>query len=108
MRARVWGAFVPSPADAPRESPRRTTRVPRPTMRLTSFLERRSRHFVVTAALLLVALLGVLDYLNGPDFSTLIFYVIPVFIAAWYAGRGAPTGHPSGARVRHSTGGPAP
>jgi len=58
-------------------------------MRLTSFFERRSRHFVVTAALLLVALLGVLDYLNGPDFSLLIFYVVPVFVAAWYAGRGA-------------------
>jgi len=43
----------------------------------------------VTAALLLVALLGVLDYLNGPDVSLLIFYAVPVFIASWYAGRGA-------------------
>ncbi|MDT7809980.1 MAG: hypothetical protein QOJ70_3793 [Acidobacteriota bacterium] len=58
-------------------------------MLLNTFLERRSRRFVITAALLLVSLLGLADYLNGPDVSLLIFYVVPVFIAAWYAGRGA-------------------
>ena len=58
-------------------------------MWLNSFLERRSKPFVVTAALLCVALLGVLDFLNGPDVSLLIFYVAPVFAAAWCAGRGA-------------------
>jgi diguanylate cyclase (GGDEF)-like protein len=56
-------------------------------MLLNSFLERRSRPFIITIALLLVSLLGVFDYLNGPDVSLLIFYVVPVFIAAWYAGR---------------------
>lgn len=85
----MWGAFVPSYADAPRESPRRPKRVLRIVMGITSFLERRSRPFVVTAALLLVALLGVLDYLNGPEVSLLIFYVVPVFVAAWYGGRRA-------------------
>ncbi|HEX8285778.1 MAG TPA: GGDEF domain-containing protein [Pyrinomonadaceae bacterium] len=58
-------------------------------MWLNRFLERRSRPFVVTATLLVVSLLGVLDYLNGPDISLLIFYVVPVFVAAWYVGRGA-------------------
>ena len=58
-------------------------------MWLNKFLERRSRPFVLTAALLLVGLLGVLDYWNGPDVSLLIFYVVPIFAAAWYAGRGA-------------------
>ncbi len=58
-------------------------------MWLNTFMERRSSPFVVTAALLLVALLGLFDYLNGPDFSLLIFYAVPVFVAAWYAGRGA-------------------
>ncbi|HEX8561233.1 MAG TPA: GGDEF domain-containing protein [Pyrinomonadaceae bacterium] len=54
-----------------------------------AFMERRSRPFILTASLLLVMLLGALDYLNGPDFSLLIFYAVPVFVAAWYAGRGA-------------------
>jgi diguanylate cyclase (GGDEF)-like protein len=58
-------------------------------MWLNRFIERRSRPFVVTAALLLVSLLGALDYLNGPDVSLLIFYGAPVFVAAWYVGRGA-------------------
>ena len=58
-------------------------------MWLNRFMERRSRAFVVTASLLLVSLLGVFDHLNGPDVSLLIFYVVPVFVAAWYAGRGA-------------------
>lgn len=56
-------------------------------MRLNTFLQRRSPAFIFTASLLLVALLGVLDYLNGPDFSLLIFYGVPIFVAAWYAGR---------------------
>jgi diguanylate cyclase (GGDEF)-like protein len=58
-------------------------------MWLNSFMERRSRPFVLTTALLLVSLLGIADYLNGTDVSLLIFYVVPVFVAAWYAGRGA-------------------
>jgi diguanylate cyclase (GGDEF)-like protein len=58
-------------------------------MWLSTFMERRSRPFVLSAALLLVSLLGVLDYLNGPDVSLLIFYAVPVFVAAWYAGRRA-------------------
>ena len=58
-------------------------------MWLNRFMERRSRPFVLTASLLLVTLLGALDHLNGPDVSLLIFYCVPVFVAAWYAGRGA-------------------
>ena len=58
-------------------------------MRLNRFLERRSRAFVVAAALLAVPLLGALDYASGPDVSLFIFYVVPVFVASWYAGRGA-------------------
>jgi diguanylate cyclase (GGDEF)-like protein len=58
-------------------------------MRLNTFLERRSSIFIFAAGILLVALLGVLDYLNGPDFSMLVFYAVPVFVAAWYSGRRA-------------------
>ncbi|MDQ3918125.1 MAG: GGDEF domain-containing protein [Acidobacteriota bacterium] len=58
-------------------------------MNLNSFLERRSRPFHFVAGLLLVFLLGVADYLNGPDVSLIIFYAVPVFLASWYAGRRA-------------------
>jgi diguanylate cyclase (GGDEF)-like protein len=58
-------------------------------MILNAFLERRSRPFIFVAGLLLVFLLGIIDYLNGPDVSLIIFYAVPVFVAAWYAGRRA-------------------
>ena len=58
-------------------------------MKLNVFFESRSRPFVFVTSLLLVILLGVVDYLNGPDISLLIFYVVPVFVAAHYAGRRA-------------------
>src|SRR5919202_590966 len=58
-------------------------------MTMNVFLGRRSRPFIFVVGLLLVFLLGVADYLNGPDVSFLIFYAVPVFVAAWYAGRRA-------------------
>ena len=39
-----------------------------------------------SGSLLLVVLLGVLDYLTG-DYSLLPFYLFPVAIASWLAGR---------------------
>ena len=58
-------------------------------MNLNPFLERRSRPFHFVAGLLLVFLLGIADYLNGPDVSLIIFYAVPVFLTSWYAGRRA-------------------
>ncbi|HEV3470288.1 MAG TPA: GGDEF domain-containing protein [Pyrinomonadaceae bacterium] len=58
-------------------------------MVLNEFLGRRSKPFHLATGLLTVVLLGVLDYLNGPDVSFLIFYTAPVLLAAWYVGRGA-------------------
>jgi diguanylate cyclase (GGDEF)-like protein len=58
-------------------------------MNVNVFLSQRSKHFSVATGLLLVALLGVLNYLSGPDVSFLIFYIAPVFLAAWFVGRAA-------------------
>ena len=58
-------------------------------MRLDNFLSRRSPRFVYACGILLVLLVGVVDYLSGPDVSFLLFYAVPVFGAAWYAGRRA-------------------
>ncbi|HEY7114875.1 MAG TPA: PP2C family protein-serine/threonine phosphatase, partial [Thermoanaerobaculia bacterium] len=38
-------------------------------------------------ALAFVAALWVLDYVTGPDFSPLIFYVVPVVLVVWFGGR---------------------
>ena len=38
-------------------------------------------------ALLLSVLLGVLDYLIGPELSFSVFYTMPIMLAAWYGGK---------------------
>ena len=53
------------------------------------FLEtiaRQSKVVLVSAGLLLTMMLGVIDYLTGPDLSFLIFYFVPVFLVTWFIG----------------------
>src|SRR4030042_6394057 len=38
---------------------------------------------------LLVGLMGVFDYLTGPVFSSLVFYLVPVIFVIWSVGRSA-------------------
>ncbi|GFO58489.1 hypothetical protein GMST_08140 [Geomonas silvestris] len=49
-------------------------------------LEKLPSWLMLAIGLLLVAGLGVLDYLTG-DYSLLIFYAIPVALEAWFLGR---------------------
>jgi diguanylate cyclase (GGDEF)-like protein len=58
-------------------------------MNAIGFLSQRSKHFQIIMGLTLVASLGVLNFLSGPDISFLIFYIAPVFLAAWFVGRRA-------------------
>ncbi|RMF69160.1 MAG: hypothetical protein D6743_02310 [Calditrichaeota bacterium] len=50
-----------------------------------TFLEKRSKRFVVTLALIVVLVIGLIDYLTSTELSLSVFYLLPVFIAAWYA-----------------------
>jgi len=34
-------------------------------------------------------ILGIVDYLLGPEFSFSVFYTVPIMLATWYAGKGA-------------------
>jgi signal transduction histidine kinase len=56
-------------------------------MNLVSYLERQPRRWVLLLALLLVALIGILDSLTDPHVSFNVFYVVPVWLAAWFVGR---------------------
>ncbi|MBN1424051.1 diguanylate cyclase [Candidatus Fermentibacteria bacterium] len=51
-------------------------------------LARRGRTFWICSGLAAVALLGLADYLTGPDIAWSFFYLIPISSAAWFAGRG--------------------
>jgi diguanylate cyclase (GGDEF)-like protein len=53
------------------------------------YLERQSKARILFGGLSLVVLLGVLDYLAGPD--VLVFYLFPTAMVAWVAGLEAAT-----------------
>jgi hypothetical protein len=59
--------------------------LPRPLQ----LLARWSRARILTAAVTLSVLLGVIDRITGPQFSFTIFYLVPVALVAWRVGRGA-------------------
>ncbi len=52
----------------------------------TLFLERRSHLFWLISGLILIAVLGVVDYFTGYEITISLFYVIPIFLVSWYAG----------------------
>lgn len=58
-------------------------------MRLVEYLTSLSRPMVTSLAFLLCVLVGVVDGMNGPDYSLVPFYLVPVILAAWFAGRWA-------------------
>ena len=47
------------------------------------------RRTVMVVSLIVLAMIGWLDYITGYEFGFFIFYFIPVAISAWYCGRRA-------------------
>jgi diguanylate cyclase (GGDEF)-like protein len=58
-------------------------------LRLLKFLNKQSKPFLMTVSLMLVLLIGMADYLAGPDISLLIFFLLPIALAVWFVGRWA-------------------
>lgn len=58
-------------------------------MNVEEYLAKQSKVFWAVIGLLLVTLLGVIDYLTGPALSFVIFYFFPIFLVSWFAGRRA-------------------
>ncbi len=56
-------------------------------MELSGFLEKQNRLFWGILGVLLVLLLGIADYLTGVEFNLSLFYLVPIALVAWYAGR---------------------
>jgi hypothetical protein len=57
--------------------------------RWLQFLESRSKAFLLSLTLFLVAAVGVIDYLTGVEISFSIFYLLPVALGAWLISRWA-------------------
>lgn len=58
-------------------------------MMINEMFRGKSRSFIVELGLLLVIIIGIFDYLLGPDFSSLIAYFIPIIFVTRFAGRTA-------------------
>ena len=54
--------------------------------RALEFLDRISQTAATVLAIMLVAVIACFDYVTG-DFSLTLFYLVPVVLATWYAGR---------------------
>jgi diguanylate cyclase (GGDEF)-like protein len=49
----------------------------------------KNKAFVIIAGFVVTVFIGILDYLTGNELSFSIFYLIPILIATWFAGRKA-------------------
>lgn len=58
-------------------------------MKVLERIGRLSRWSLAASGLVLVGLIGVLDYLTGDELSFSIFYLIPIALVAWFGGRPA-------------------
>ena len=59
-------------------------------MNLRNYLQTQTKPTIALLALGLTVLVGGLDYWTDPQFSFTLFYLAPVALAAWYAGKWAP------------------
>jgi hypothetical protein len=55
--------------------------------RAARLLLRHAPRASLAAAVVLIALVGVADYVSGPEISLAVFYIVPVAAAAWWGGR---------------------
>jgi diguanylate cyclase (GGDEF)-like protein len=50
-------------------------------------LERQNKPLLLLTGFLLIAVIGILDYLTGYEFAFSVFYVLPISLVTWRAGR---------------------
>ncbi len=58
-------------------------------MKLMEWLARQSKPLIFTAGLVLLGVLGFIDYVTRPDLSFIVFYLVPIALVAWFVGSGA-------------------
>jgi len=56
-------------------------------MRTREHSDRRSRLFFIAIGFVLVIAIGAFDEITGPEYSTSLFYLIPIILVTWYTDR---------------------
>jgi diguanylate cyclase (GGDEF)-like protein len=54
-------------------------------MKVLDFLQKQQKKYIVLAAIIIVLVLWIIDYITPPDLSFVVFYLFPVFLTAWFA-----------------------
>jgi len=54
---------------------------------IVDYLSKLPRPVLISVASLMVLLVGILNHLAGPEISSTIFYLIPIVLVTWFAGR---------------------
>lgn len=55
----------------------------------TAFLAQRSGFFLAASGTVVVILIGIADHLTGTEISFSLFYLLPIMLVTWYAGKTA-------------------
>jgi diguanylate cyclase (GGDEF)-like protein len=56
-------------------------------MNIMEYLENRTKSFWIIVGFVLIIGLGILDYLTGYEFSFSLFYLLPISLVVWFAGK---------------------
>jgi diguanylate cyclase (GGDEF)-like protein len=56
---------------------------------VTTYLGGQSKTFLITLSLVIVLVLGVIDYQTGEEISVAVFYLVPVALVTWFVGKRA-------------------
>jgi PAS domain S-box-containing protein len=56
-------------------------------VKAVNYLKRQSKPVLVALAVVLVGLLGALDWLTGSEVSFSIFFLVPIWFSVWFTGR---------------------
>lgn len=54
---------------------------------ITEIFGKQSKPSLTALGFVIVLLIGGIDYLTGPLFSSLMFYLVPIILATWFVGR---------------------
>lgn len=52
---------------------------------ITKFFEKQPKSYITTISFLMVVYIGFLDYVTGPEIAFSLFYLLPIFLSAWFA-----------------------
>jgi diguanylate cyclase (GGDEF)-like protein len=58
-------------------------------LHIIKILSKQTKLFAFALSLLLVLVIGVIDYVAGENISLLVFFMLPIFVAVWFVGKKA-------------------